>query len=78
MSFAASEQVNPEMDCYYFQKNAMRIRGLTYWLNREMALERAHVKYINLGEDMGLPGLRMDKAGLHPCKHGAKFTVKIE
>lgn len=78
VSFAISEGVNPEMDCYYFQKNAVRARGLTYWLNREMALERTHVKYINLGEDMGLPGLRTDKAGLHPGRFGAKFTVKIQ
>ena len=78
VSFAISEEVNPEMDCYYFQKNAVRARGLTYWLNREMALKRAHIKYINLGEDMGLPGLRMDKSGLHPTGFSAKFTVKIQ
>lgn len=78
VSFAISEEINPEMDCYYFQKNALRTRGLTYWLNREMALERTHIKYINLGEDMGLPGLRTDKTGLHPTGFGTKFTVKIQ
>lgn len=78
VSFAVSEEISPEMDCYYFQKNAIRARGLTYWLNREMALERTHIRYINLGEDMGLPGLRTDKAGLHPSRFGAKFTVRIQ
>lgn len=77
MSFAACERIGPELDCYHFQKNARPIRGLTYWLNREMALARRSARYINLAEDMGLPGLRQDKAGLHPCRLEAKYTVQF-
>lgn len=77
MSFAACERIGPELDCYHFQKNARPIRGLTYWLNREMALARRSARYINLAEDMGLPGLRQDKMGLHPCRLEAKYTVQF-
>lgn len=78
LSFAACERINPEMDCYHFQKNVRPIRGLTYWLNREMALECPKATYINLAEDMGLPGLRQEKMGLHPFKREAKYTVCIK
>ena len=77
MSFAACERIGPELDCYHFQKNARPIRGLTYWLNREMALARRSARYINLAEDMGLHGLRQDKMGLHPCRLEAKYTVQF-
>lgn len=77
MSFAACERIGPEMDFYHFQKNTRAIRGLTYWLNREMALVRRSGRYINLAEDMGLPGLRQDKMGLHPCRLEAKYTVQF-
>lgn len=77
MSFAACERIGPELDCYHFQKNARPIRGLTYWLNREMTLARRPARYINLAEDMGLPGLRQDKVSLHPCRLEAKYTVQF-
>lgn len=77
LSFAACERIGEDLDCYHFQKNARPIRGLTYWLNREMALGRPEARYINLAEDMGLPGLRRDKESLHPCRLENKFTVQI-
>lgn len=77
LSFAVCEQINEETVSYYFQKNAERIRGLTYWLNRQMALEHEHIRYINLGEDMGIEGLITDKKLLHPCGMMKKYTVLI-
>lgn len=77
LSFAVSEKINADTVCYYFQKNAARIRGLTYWLNREMALRHLDIANINLGEDMGIPGLIEDKKGLHPFVQKKKFFVKI-
>lgn len=78
LSFAASEIINSDTVCYYFQKNASRIRGLTFWLNREMAKRQPGFGYINLGEDMGLEGLTIDKMSLHPCEVRDKYTVKFE
>lgn len=78
LSFAVCEQINENTVSYYFQKNAKRIRGLTYWLNRHMALEHDdNTKYINLGEDMGLEGLAADKRQLHPCAVLKKYNVIV-
>lgn len=77
LSFAVCEQINENTMSYYFQKNAISIRGLTYWLNRRMALEHENIKYINLGEDMGIQGLITDKKLLHPCKILKKYTAVV-
>lgn len=75
LSFAMSGRIRPDTVCYCFQKNRQRIRGLTYWLNREMLLFDPDTDYINLGEDMGLFGLREDKSSLHPCEWKKKYAV---
>ncbi len=77
ISFAVSEKINLHMVCYYFQKNAARQRGLTYWLNREMALQHTEISYINLGEDMGIEGLKIDKTNLHPCRKNHKYQILL-
>lgn len=77
LSFAVCEQINKYTMSYYFQKNAKRIRGLTYWLNRQMALEHEDIKYINLGEDMGIQGLITDKKLLHPYTILKKYTAVV-
>lgn len=78
LSFAVAEQTGKDTMSYYFQKNRERIRGLMFWLNQQMALEHPDVEYINLGEDMGLPGIQMDKESLHPCKMLHKYIVTIQ
>lgn len=75
LSFAVCERINCNTMCYYFQKNAERIRGLTYWLNRQMALSHTEYDYIDLGEDMGLEGLKTDKTLLRPCKLVHKYII---
>ena len=77
LSFAISEKINSETISYFFQKNSKKIRGLTYWLNREMALQHQEVTYINLGEDMGMQGIRMDKTNLHPYELKKKFLIEV-
>lgn len=62
----------------HFQKNTVRQRGLTYWLSREMALRHPSCHWIDLEEDMGLPGIRMDKQRLHPYVMRKKYTVVLQ
>lgn len=62
----------------HFQKNAVRQRGLTYWLSREFAMQNSACAWIDLEEDMGLPGIRMDKSRLHPDKMKKKYTVDLQ
>ena len=77
-SFAVAQQISSEAVSYPFQKNATKIRGLMYWLNREMAKKHDKIKYINLGEDMGIKGITEDKSRLHPCMKLKKYTITIE
>lgn len=77
LSFALSEYIGNDTVCYYFQKNAERIRGLTYWLNAEMAKKHINIKYINLGEDMGINGIKKDKESLRPSFLKPKYSVEI-
>lgn len=76
ISFCVFEQINPQMTCCYFHKNAERIRGLTYWLSKN-AIEHYNCKYVDLGEDMGISGIITDKTLLHPCGKVKKYTVSI-
>ena len=76
LSFIVCERINPDTVSCLFQKNAKRIRGLTYWLNRQTAMGHPDIKYINLGEDMGLSGLRTDKTALRPCAMLRKYTIR--
>ncbi len=77
LSFALSEYIGNDTVCYYFQKNAERIRGLTYWLNAEMAKKHINIKHINLGEDMGIDGIKKDKESLRPSFLKPKYSVEI-
>ena len=77
LSFAASERIGENMEIYYFQKNASKIRGLMYWLNRQMLLDWPDIKYFNLGEDMGIKGIREDKSSLRPVELKKKYTVEF-
>lgn len=77
LSFAVCEKINKNTVCCYFQKNAQKIRGLTYWLSRQILLGFENIEYLNLGEDMGIEGLITDKTLLRPCRKLKKYTVKI-
>lgn len=77
LSFAVCEKINKNTVCCYFQKNAEKIRGLTYWLSRQLLSEFENIEYLNLGEDMGIDGLLTDKTLLRPCAKLKKYTVKI-
>lgn len=77
VSFAIAEKINDDTMSYYMQKNKLRIRGLTYYLNSKMIVEKT-AEYINLGEDMSLPGLRMEKTGYRPVFLKHKYRIEME
>ena len=77
LSFIACEFIRSDTVSCLFQKNAEKLRGLTYWLNRQTAMLHPEAEYLNLGEDIGLPGLRADKTLLRPCRLLRKYTVRM-
>jgi len=78
LSFALFEQINQYTEACYFQKNRKKIRGLMYWLSCKMAQQTQEIPFLNLGEDMGLEGLRMDKTSLHPCSMLPKYSILLQ
>ena len=77
LSFFAGEITSPQTICCYFQKNIGMIRGLTYWLSRCVMEEFSYIKYLNLGEDMGIKGIIDDKMSLHPYRKAKKYTMVV-
>ena len=77
LSFIACEYISGDTVSCLFQKNAKKLRGLTYWLNRQTAMLHPGAEYLNLGEDIGIPGLRTDKTLLRPCAMLRKYTVRM-
>jgi hypothetical protein len=76
MAFCVWEQINPDTVCCFFHKNAEPVRGLTYWLSRNV-VTRYDCTYVNLGEDMGIPGIITDKTLLRPCEKVKKYRFSI-
>ena len=77
LSFFAGEVTDPQTICCFFQKNVRRIRGLTYWLSRRVMMEHPKIRYINLGEDMGIKGIAAEKKLLRPCKIIKKYSMIV-
>lgn len=55
-------------EIYYFQKNASKIRGLMYWLNRQMLLDWRILNILILVKIWELKGIREDKSSLRPVE----------
>ena len=77
LSFFVGEITDPQTICCFFQKDVRRIRGLTYWLSRCVMEEYPEMKYLNLGEDMGIKGITAEKISLHPCKIIKKYSMIV-
>ena len=76
MAFALGETLG-NCACYSFQKNAVNLRGLTYYISYRCALLPGHPPQLNWCEDMGLAGLRENKLHYRPSRLVDKYTVTI-
>lgn len=77
LSFAVMEKISRDTIACYMQKNKRKIRGLMCYLNYRMISGKTGM-YLNLGEDMGLPGLRMDKTECVPTFLKHKYRIEQE
>lgn len=76
MAFALGETLG-NCACYSFQKNAVNLRGLTYYISYRCVLLPGHPPQLNWCEDMGLAGLRENKLHYRPSRLVDKYTVTI-
>lgn len=78
VAFALFEQINRAEAACLIQKNSEPIRGLTYYLSYILCQALDQTRYLNLGEDMGMKGIREDKSGYHPDFLLKKYKLKIQ
>ena len=76
VAFAVAETLNG-CACYLFQKNAVRLNGLTCFLHYHCAGLPGHPAQMNWCEDMGLQGLRENKLKYKPCSLLQKYSLEI-
>lgn len=75
-AYAVGEQLAPGVAVCHFAKAMTNVIGLNQLINQRFA-ERALADYefINLEQDLGLPGLRQAKASYHPHHRVEKFRA---
>jgi hypothetical protein len=75
--FTLGSEINPELVSVHFLYGDPALPGVTQTLLRE-ACRKTYTtfKYIDLEQDLGIPGLRTAKLSYHPLKMGEKFEVK--
>lgn len=77
-AFMVGEQIRHDVVVSHFQKADKEIKGLYAFISNQFYLrEYPEVRYINLQEDMGIPGLRETKASYRPCRMIRKYTVVL-
>jgi len=77
--FTMGSRLNEETDCIHFSYVDPDIEGATQVLLWETMKKIAPIfKYVNLEQDLGLPGLRKTKLSYHPLKLEKKFEVEVQ
>jgi hypothetical protein len=78
VAFSLSEIVNEKYAFTPFEKaETTNFPGISAYLNQEVAklLLSRGIEYINIEEDLGIPGLRRSKKSYAPCEYLKKFSV---
>lgn len=78
-AFSISELTSASYACTYFEKtDAIGFPGIGAFLNQQVAnvLAEVGVKYINIEQDLGIPGLRQSKRSYGPVGYLRKFQVR--
>ncbi len=74
--FVLGSSLNPEMASVHFQYGDLSIRGISQTLLWEACRKTfSSFKYINLEQDLGIPGLRKAKLSYHPLRLEKKFEI---
>lgn len=77
-AFMIGEKIGKDMVVSHFQKADRRLKGLYAFISHEFYLrEYPGIRYINLQEDMGIPGLRESKLSYRPIHMLKKYVVTL-
>lgn len=78
VAVSISEVVDEKYAFTHFEKaETADFAGIGSYLNQQVAnvLAGRGIQYLNIEEDLGLAGLRMNKRSYHPCGYLRKFSV---
>lgn len=78
VAFALMEQVNAGYAIHHFEKaDRWTFCGVIQFLQWQMArlLASRNIAYLNIEQDLGIPGLRKGKRMLHPVAHLRKYEI---
>jgi uncharacterized protein len=80
VGFWIVEITSSEYAISHFEKaNTSAYKGIYPYLKQKLAivLHKKGIKYVNLEQDLGLPGLREAKMDYHPCTYLRKYKVQL-
>ncbi|MCK9431947.1 MAG: phosphatidylglycerol lysyltransferase domain-containing protein [Candidatus Omnitrophica bacterium] len=78
-AMAVAEALNPETMVMHIFKADSGIPGLYQtMLNEFLRCRGGNFKYLNLEQDLGIPGLRASKESYHPVRMIKKYTIALK
>ncbi len=80
IGFSTYEIVQSQYAIHHFSKTEAKYKGLNERLHFEMGkvLREKNIEYLNVEQDLGLPGLRQSKRKFKPVFFLKKFTVELK
>ena len=79
IGFAIGEKVNDKMAIVHIEKCLKEYVGIYEYINKTFIKECfINTKFVNRGEDLGKPGLRMAKMEYNPIKLGKKYMINLK
>ena len=79
IGFAIGEKVNDKMAIVHIEKCLKEYVGIYEHINKTFIKECfINTKFVNRGEDLGKPGLRMAKMEYNPIKLGKKYMINLK
>lgn len=76
LGFTFGERINRRVASVLIEKTNLELMGCAQYLFREFAKRFEDCEYLNVGDDLGMEGLRRVKMSYRPAMFGEKYTIR--
>jgi len=76
LGFTFGERINESVSSVLIEKTNLDLMGCAQYIFREFSKCLSGCEFINVGDDLGLEGLKRVKMSYRPALFGEKFTIK--
>jgi len=76
LGFTFGERINPGVASVLIEKTNLELMGCAQYIFREFSKCFADCEFINVGDDLGMEGLKRVKMSYRPALFGEKYTIK--